>query len=199
MKNIETAIEAIEAEKKVELGKVNEYDDLITRLKNLQNGNFNSNAGSEDIHTSADNVQKHPDRKDFFKGYPGEMKLSDKLLFLATTLNKPFRSVTCLELIEEQEGKARREEYEGRISQQLNYLVQNMTFIGQKYGSNKNTFYFKRAWADWNGTQFIIRPEYEIKPEEFEAADIPDYKRKDVKWIVSKATANLLSTSNSPQ
>jgi hypothetical protein len=192
MKNIEIAIEAIEAERKLELVRMNEYDELIARLKKLQTGDLNNDSNSKRDLISPNIGLATLDPEKFFAGYPLEMRLSEKLKFISTALNRPFRALTCLDLVELKEGKAKRDMYETRMSQQLNYQVKNMTYIGQKYGSNKYTFYFKKEWCHWNGTEYNILPEYEITPEEFKAAGIPEHKRKDFKWIISNAVKNLL-------
>jgi len=199
MKNIETAIEAIEAEKKLELEKLIVYDDLIERMKKLKDGDYDSVTEQHDNLTSPGNDRNVKDAKDLFKDYPRDQKLSAKLHYLDSVLKRPFRAFDRLEIIEQLEGKEKRMENEGKISQQLNSMIHNMTYIAQKYGSNPKTFYFKVDWATFNGKEYTIKPEYEITLAEFEAAGIPEQKRKDFDWIISKAVKALLATNNSGQ
>lgn len=79
MKNIETAIEAIEAEKKLELEKLIVYDDLIERMKKLKDGDYDSVTEQHDNLTSPGNDRNVKDAKDLFKDYPRDQKLSTQL------------------------------------------------------------------------------------------------------------------------
>lgn len=199
MKNIETAIEAIEMEKKLELDKLNEYDDLIARLKKLQDGSFEQQDNSENDHSSTSQVQNPKGGKELFKDYPYEASLSKKLVYLDSGFNRPFRSVEILNRIVEIEGQPVKEKIENQISQQINYMIHGkLRYIGQKYGANPYTFYFKVEWAEWNGKEYIIKPEYMITQQEFEAANVPLHKRKEFTWIVPKAVQNIMQPHSAP-
>lgn len=183
MKNMITAIEALQSEVQLLRNKADILEKSISELKALLDNNFTSDVQNIKSDINGTGFTSPKELLEKYKDYPHVNKTLAKCNYIDLIDQRPFKKKNRQRLMIAIEGESKAKHITDNLSQDLKYLINTGIYVGQKFNNdNKAQFYYRVEWVNLDGQNTTVKPGFELRDEDFEG--LPEHKRKNFTWIL---------------